>query len=233
MQVLAQQLIDAAAFDTSRLVDFTESMQYNGAAMQLTPLMREAGCLAVTNLRIYFQPLHNVTSDSPVRVFALSDVAAMARRRSSLKPTGDMSCHDLPSVQASQCDDDHILIPIPHFAYHEESPEMQAAVKELCQVHYAMLTSRLCCAGLELFFVDTAGLSTAARTPSVFFAFRSELDRDRAAAAIAQQPSLGSSLPGGRDLASACGSILEVSIGQRNSYAMCDIDCALLLRSSQ
>ncbi|CAK0760340.1 hypothetical protein CVIRNUC_002763 [Coccomyxa viridis] len=150
LQVLAQQLIDAAAFDTSRLVDFTESMQYNGAAMQLTPLVREAGCLAVTSLRIYFQPLHNVTSDSPVRVFALSDVAAMARRRSSLKPTG-----------------------------------------------------------LELFFVDTAGPSAAIRTPSVFFAFRSELDRDRAAAAIAQQPSLGSSLLGGRDLASACGSILE------------------------
>ena len=96
MQVLAQQLIDAAAFDTSRLVDFTESMQYDGAAMQLTPLVREAGCLAVTNLRIYFQPLHNVTSDSPVRVFALSGVAAMARRRSSLKPTGDLPCHDLP-----------------------------------------------------------------------------------------------------------------------------------------
>ena len=96
VQVLAQQLIDAAAFDTSRLVDFTESMQYNGAAMQLTPLVREAGCLAVTSLRIYFQPLHNVTSGSPVRVFALSDVAAMARRRSSLKPTGDLPCHDLP-----------------------------------------------------------------------------------------------------------------------------------------
>ena len=96
VQVLAQQQINAAAFDTSRLVDFTESMQYSEAAMQLTPLVREAGCLAVTNLRIYFQPLHNVTSDSPVRVFVLSDVAAMARRRSSLKPTGDCSCHDLP-----------------------------------------------------------------------------------------------------------------------------------------
>lgn len=94
--MLAQQQTDAAAFDTSRLVDFTESMQYSGAAMQLTPLVREAGCLAVTNLRIYFQPLHNVTSDSPVRVFVLSDVAAMARRRSSLKPTGDWSCHALP-----------------------------------------------------------------------------------------------------------------------------------------
>ena len=96
---------------------------------------------------------------------------------------------------------------------------IQAAMNRLCRALCEMLTSRLCCAGLELFFVDTAGLSTTARTPSVFFAFRSELDRDRAAAAIAQQPSLGSSLPGGRELASACGSILEVSTGQRDSLA--------------
>ena len=87
-QVLAQQQVEAAVFDTSRLVDFTESVQYTGPAVQLTPLVREAGCLAVTDARLYFQPLHNVTGDSPVRVFALSDVAAMARRRSSLKPTG-------------------------------------------------------------------------------------------------------------------------------------------------
>jgi len=66
-------------------------------------------------------------------------------------------------------------------------------------------------AGLELFFVDAAGPGTSTRIPSVFFAFRSELDRDRAARAIAQQPSLGVSLPGGRDVASACGSILEVN----------------------
>ena len=65
-------------------------------------------------------------------------------------------------------------------------------------------------AGLELFFVDAAGPGTPGRTPSVFFAFRSELDRDRAARAIAQQPTLGTSLPGGREVASACGSILQV-----------------------
>lgn len=93
--MLAQQQVEAAVFDTSRLVDFTESVQYTGPAVQLTPLVREAGCLAVTDARLYFQPLHNVTGDSPVRVFALSDVAAMARRRSSLKPTGALhfSCY--------------------------------------------------------------------------------------------------------------------------------------------
>ena len=90
LQVLAQQQAEAAVFDTSRLVDFTEAVQCTGLTVQLTPLVREAGCLAVTDACLYFQPLHNVTGDSPVRVFALSDVAAMARRRSSLKPTGRM-----------------------------------------------------------------------------------------------------------------------------------------------
>lgn len=78
----------AAAFDTSRLVDFTERVQISLAAVQLTPLVRESGRLVVTDRRVYFQPLHNVTGDSPVRVHALADVAAVARRRSSLKPTG-------------------------------------------------------------------------------------------------------------------------------------------------
>ncbi len=78
----------AAAFDTSRLVDFTERVQISLAAAQLTPLVRESGRLVVTDRRVYFQPLHNVTGDSPVRVHALADVAAVARRRSSLKPTG-------------------------------------------------------------------------------------------------------------------------------------------------
>ena len=94
-QVLAQQQVEAAVFDTSRLVDFTESVQYTIPAVQLTPLVREAGCMAVTDARLYFQPLHNVTGDSPVRAFALSDVAAMARRRSSLKPTGTLRAHDV------------------------------------------------------------------------------------------------------------------------------------------
>ena len=83
----------------------------------------------------------------------------------------------------------------------------QAVGQCICIFHDAQVSF----AGLELFFVDAAGPGTSARTPSVFFAFRSELDRDRAARAIAQQPSLGVSLPGGRDVASACGSILEVS----------------------
>lgn len=63
-------------------------------------------------------------------------------------------------------------------------------------------------AGLEIFFIDAGG---SASGPSVFFAFGSELERDDAAAAIANQPSVGANLPGGRAVASACGSILEVN----------------------
>lgn len=64
-------------------------------------------------------------------------------------------------------------------------------------------------AGLEIFFIDAGG---SASGPSVFFAFDSELERDDAAAAIADQHSVGANLPGGRAVASACGSILEVHL---------------------
>lgn len=51
---------DAAVFDTSRLADFNEHLLWEGPAVQLSPLIREPGRLAVTDQRVYFQPLHNV-----------------------------------------------------------------------------------------------------------------------------------------------------------------------------
>ena len=60
----------------------------------------------------------------------------------------------------------------------------------------------------------TSGASAAAaqrgESPSVFLAFGSEEERDAAAGCIAQAPALGAALPGGREAAAACGSILEV-----------------------
>ena len=50
--------------------------------------VREAGRLVITTQRLYFQPLHDVAGDMPVRVQPLAAVAAVARRRSSLRPTG-------------------------------------------------------------------------------------------------------------------------------------------------
>ena len=42
----------------------------------------------VTDARVYFQPLHDVGGDSPVRSHPLAAVAAVVRRRSSLRPLG-------------------------------------------------------------------------------------------------------------------------------------------------
>ena len=88
MQALSRQRADAAAFDASRLVDFAERVRFAGPAAQLSPLVREAGRLVITDARLYFQPLHNATGDAPVRARELAHVAAVARRRSSLRPTG-------------------------------------------------------------------------------------------------------------------------------------------------
>lgn len=54
---------DAASFDTSRLVDFSERVVWEGPATQLSPLVREPGRLAVTDQRLYFQPLHNIAGE--------------------------------------------------------------------------------------------------------------------------------------------------------------------------
>lgn len=51
---------DAASFDSSRLVEFSERLIWEGPALQLSPLVREPGRLAVTDQRVYFQPLHNI-----------------------------------------------------------------------------------------------------------------------------------------------------------------------------
>jgi factor associated with neutral sphingomyelinase activation len=52
---------DAVSFDTSRLCDFSERVRLEVPAMQLTPLIRERGQLVVSETRVYFQPLHNIS----------------------------------------------------------------------------------------------------------------------------------------------------------------------------
>lgn len=52
---------DAISFDSSRLVEFSERLVWEGPAAQLSPLVRETGRLAVTDQRVYFQPLHNIS----------------------------------------------------------------------------------------------------------------------------------------------------------------------------
>ena len=88
----------AAAFDTSRLTDFGERIHFDGVAHQLMPLVRIPGRLVVTGARVYFQPLHNVAGDAPVLSHPLRAVAAVARRRSSLRPLGEQ--HSKENVKA-------------------------------------------------------------------------------------------------------------------------------------
>jgi hypothetical protein len=82
--------------------------------------------------------------------------------------------------------------------------------------HACDMMARCLRAGLEVFFVDGAlggassGNARQGGEPSVFLAFGSEEERDAVATVIAEQPSLGAALPGGREAAAACGSILEV-----------------------
>ncbi|KAK9828528.1 hypothetical protein WJX72_000603 [[Myrmecia] bisecta] len=155
LQNASQARMVAAVFDTSRLVDFTERVQYDGPATQLSPLVREAGRLVITDQRLYFQPLHNVAGDEPVRIQPLAAVAACCTRRSALRPIG-----------------------------------------------------------LELFFMQAAGDGGPTwGAPSAFFAFESEEEQQHAATVIRAQAALGCGLPGGRQAAAACDSILEAESG--------------------
>jgi hypothetical protein len=79
---------DDARFDPSRLVDLSEAVLWEGPAEQRSPLVREPGRLAVSTSRLYFQPLHDVDGSGAVRSHPLAAVAAVARRRASLRPTG-------------------------------------------------------------------------------------------------------------------------------------------------
>ena len=58
------------------------------ASRYLRRWVREAGRLVLTNARLYFQPLHTAAGGAPVLSHPLADVAAVARRRCSLRPTG-------------------------------------------------------------------------------------------------------------------------------------------------
>lgn len=76
-------------FDTSRLVKrFSEKIELEEAATQLTPLVRQPGKLVITDSRVYFQPLNSVSGTGQVLTHPMSAIAAVARRRYALKPVG-------------------------------------------------------------------------------------------------------------------------------------------------
>ncbi len=76
------------------------------AAAAASVQVHEAGRLVITSQRLYFQPLHDVAGEMPVRVHPLAAIAAVARRRSSLRPTGadpaSFVCNDCAAKNACQ-----------------------------------------------------------------------------------------------------------------------------------
>ena len=66
----------------------TETIVLEIPAMRLAPLIQEPCRLALTNTRLYLQPLHNISGDAAVLSHPLAGIAAVARRRSSLKDIG-------------------------------------------------------------------------------------------------------------------------------------------------
>lgn len=79
---------EEVAFDASRLADFTERIHFNARATALSPLVREAGRLVITDARVYFQPAVDWRGEGTVRSHPLAHIAAVVRRRASLRPTG-------------------------------------------------------------------------------------------------------------------------------------------------
>lgn len=66
----------------------TETIVLEIPAMRLAPLIHEPCRLAITNTRLYLQLLHNISGDAAVLSHPLAGIAAVARRRSSLKDIG-------------------------------------------------------------------------------------------------------------------------------------------------
>ncbi|KAK9867241.1 hypothetical protein WJX84_011140 [Apatococcus fuscideae] len=78
----------ATAFDTSRLVDFSEEIVCDAPAVLHSPLTTSPGRLVISPQRLYFQPKHDITGHMPCHSHPLSLVAAISRRRAVLRPTG-------------------------------------------------------------------------------------------------------------------------------------------------
>ena len=85
---LAARRVSAATFDPSRLADYGEALAWEGPARLAGPLTSQAGRLAITDARLYFQPLDDLDGDVPVRSHELARVGALARRRAGLRPVG-------------------------------------------------------------------------------------------------------------------------------------------------
>ena len=80
---------DSAVFNRRNLTDpETESVCFEAPAAAICPLVREPGRLALTDRRIYFQPINDATGGCAARSHSLAGIGAVLRRRCALRQTG-------------------------------------------------------------------------------------------------------------------------------------------------
>jgi len=80
---------DSAVFNRRHLTDpETESVCFEANAAAICPLVREPGILALTDRRIYFQPVNDATGGCAARSQSLAGIGAVLRRRCALRQTG-------------------------------------------------------------------------------------------------------------------------------------------------
>ena len=76
-------------FDIGCLVDpACEKILVEKKAMLVSRLTKERGIFVLTDARIYFQPLHNISAGDRVKSHPISEIVTYAERRSGLKDVG-------------------------------------------------------------------------------------------------------------------------------------------------
>ncbi|GLI70367.1 hypothetical protein VaNZ11_015146 [Volvox africanus] len=184
LEELSRQRMDCVSFDLSRLLDFGERVVWSGPVLALTPLVREQGHLAITPARVYFQPLHNIAGDSPVKSHPLAAIAAVARRRSSLRPVGLELFFIHPGATTTTTTISAVTGPGGSAAAGigggggTSSPMGRSlSLRHRNPLHQLLVVGPMWDA------------------PSAFFAFRSETDREAARHLLTIQPELGRCVP--------------------------------------
>jgi factor associated with neutral sphingomyelinase activation len=75
------------SFDPSWMVDHSERPELESTAVKVQPLANNPGRVMLTNKRLYFQPMNNISAN-PVERFALSSITSLSKRRHHLRDVG-------------------------------------------------------------------------------------------------------------------------------------------------
>ena len=83
-----KQLEEESKFDSSRIESVSEKPIFNNLKVQrIHPFMQLRGHLCITDLRLYFQPMHQVSAH-PVKSVKLSEITKLYKRRWRLRNLG-------------------------------------------------------------------------------------------------------------------------------------------------